>query len=77
MVSGFPLIVLDLPRPEVHRVFALPLQLWSACLTPLLCVWGKCRSVPARVRQQEPWHAQESETFPASLLAGEKEQHWI
>lgn len=63
--------------PQVHGVFALPLQPWSDYLTPLLCVWGKHRSVPAGVRQQEPWHAQESGTVPVSLLAGEEEQRWI
>jgi len=62
---------------QAHGVFALPLQPWSAYLTPLLCVRGKCRSVPAGVRQQAPWHAQESGTVSASLLAGDEEQRWI
>lgn len=68
---------LDLPRPWVHGAFALPLQPWNGYLTPPLCVRGKCRSVPTAVRQQEPWHAQESGTVSASLLAGEEEQRWI
>lgn len=68
---------LDLPRPWVHGVFALPLQPWSDCLTPLLCVRGKCRSMRVGVRQQELWHAQDNGIVSASLLAGEEEQRWI
>lgn len=29
------------------------------------------------MRQQEPWHAQESGTVSASLLTGEELQRWI
>lgn len=68
---------LDLPRPQVHGAFALLLEPWSSCLTLLLCVRGKCRSMPIGVRQQKLWHAQESRTVSASLLAGEEEQRWI
>lgn len=60
------------PSIQVHVCFNPVEQLSQPC--PLFP--GNCRSVPVGVRQQELWHAQESGTVPASLLAGEEQRCW-
>lgn len=61
------------PAPSHVHVFFSPVEQLSQ---PSPLSLGNCRSVPG-VRQQEPWHAEESRSVPTSLLAGEEQQRWI